>query len=682
MSDLITRTARLVPYAKRPRQVPSFVTAYSYEPLANEPGAELGNLYVVIEVLVSGRASEEVADLIIETIGEHYYNHPKAGTSVLERFEAAIKATNQELGEHVNRGNAAWIGKLSAVIAVQNGAELHVAQTGSAEAFLYRGKAATHVTPPSTNRPATPTKTFGSLASGQLEPEDRLLMATPALIHQVPLAKLQSVISQSSPNAAISEITQLLQGVSTDRIAALIIETTTPELAALQVRSEQPDEIQLGVPDNVIEAAKLAATPIAQNTVKSSKKVADIAHTELQRLRPHLRSATLAVVRLIRQLLSTKAGRLSALIGVIVCALLFTGWIWYQNSSARTAKFFGSYQQAYQTFRQAEQQLADGDKTSARDNFQAVQRRLTELKEGERLINKRLQTTAVPEGEPKTMQALLSLVGDRLDQIDGLVKIDATTVISLPAKNAQIKHFQIFDTNAYLFDAGNGNALSIVNLVTGSIKTSRANTSKLGDVINTTISSANDGLYLLTTKPSVWFYRFDTDTITEQTVAFSQWPQASAIASYASNIYLLGDSAIYKHTKNATGFSPKTDYLSTTTDEAKGTTGLAIDGSVYLLSPTGLHRYLSGALKQSAPMPDTLTSITDLRVSPGGTVIVGASSGSKRIGIWTARADTLAFSKQIAPNNLSSLYGATYDPKSRQLYATTDSRLVRIAVQP
>jgi hypothetical protein len=97
VSDLITHTARLVPYVKRPKQVASFVTAYTYEPLPDEPGAELGNLYVVMEVLVSGRASEEVADLVIETIGDQYYNQATPGSDSLERFEAAVKACNHEL---------------------------------------------------------------------------------------------------------------------------------------------------------------------------------------------------------------------------------------------------------------------------------------------------------------------------------------------------------------------------------------------------------------------------------------------------------------------------------------------------------------------------------------------------------------------------------------------------------
>src|SRR5205814_731748 len=133
-----------------------------------------------------------------------------------------------------------------------------------------------------------------------------------------------------------------------------------------------------------------------------------------------------------------------------------------------------------------------------------------------------------------------------------------------------------------------------------------------GPIVATTPSSNNDGFFILTTKPSVWFYRVDTEALTEQSINFGQWPKASALASYGSSLYLLGDSTIYKHSKNSSGFSPKTDYLDISAhEETKGSSALAVDGSVYLLSPTGLHRYMSGSLKQSAPAPETLVGSKD-----------------------------------------------------------------------
>ncbi len=146
MSELITRAARLAPYAKRPRQASGFVTAYTYEPRPDEADADMGNLFIVIEVISSGRMAEEVANLVIETVAGHYYEPGGGAMSHLDRFELAVKATNVELSHYIDQGNAAWIGKLSAIVAVQADKELHLAQTGSAEAFLSRGKASTRIT--------------------------------------------------------------------------------------------------------------------------------------------------------------------------------------------------------------------------------------------------------------------------------------------------------------------------------------------------------------------------------------------------------------------------------------------------------------------------------------------------------------------------------------------------------
>ena len=675
MSELITHTARLVPYTKRPKQVPSFVTAYYYEPMPDEPGSELGSLYVVLEVLVSGRASEEVADLIIETAGNHYYNLPPAGTEPLERLELAIKAVNHELTEHVNRGNAAWIGKLSAIIAIQVGPDLHLAATGSAEAFLYRGKSSTHITAGEPNRPTTPSKTFGSIASGQLEPSDRLLLATPALIHQIPLAKIKTIITEASPNSAIAELTDLLHGAATDRIAALIIEITTPELAALQVRSEQPSEIQLGTPENALEVAKLAAAPIADVTVASSRKVASAAQTSWRRAKPQAQAFSLALADRARNLLNTRKGQRLALIILGLITVVIAALIWRAHSSATASKTFTEYQQAYTMYTNAQGLISNGQKTEARKQLQTIQQHINDLKSHQGTIDHQLGNTPLPQGEPRTMKEFESLVGTSIDQIDGLVRVNYTTIATLPQKNAHPDHFEIYHGKAYIFDSANNNSLSIVDLASGQIKTSGATTTKLGNVVNTTLSASNDGVYILTSQPMVWFYRFDTDTLQQQSIAYGQWPTASAIASYYSNLYLLSDNAVYKHTKNATGFSPKTSYLTL----GQGGTSLAIDGSIYVASSAGLQQYLSGALKQTTDIPATLGQPKSLRSFADGTII-GINPTSSRIGIWTATDTKLTFSKQIALNSVKSLTDASYDAKTNTVYATADGRLIRFTL--
>ncbi len=682
MSDLISRTARLVPYAKRPKHIASFVTAYLYEPPADDIGAWLGNLYVVVEVLVSGRASEEVVDLIIQTAGEIYYNEPGGETDPLARFEAAIKHVNHELSEYVGRGNAAWIGKLSAIVAVQTGKELHVAQTGSAEAFLYRGKAVSRISLTETSRPATPSKTFGSIATGELEVGDKLLIATPALIHQIPLTKLQSVISSESPNAAIAEIGQLLEGAVTNRIAALVVEITTPELAALKVRSDEPEELQLTTSsENLAEAALRAAAPLAQSTADTSKKVVGAASGWWQHVRPVLRSASLKVVDALRRGLAKRNGRRTALIVIIVIVVIVTAIIWTAASRATSAKQFTAYQNLFQRYSNAQHQAATGDKTSARATLTDISAKLNKLGASEAGLNGQLKNNPLLEGEPTSVSEFKALIADQLDQLDGLVKIAPTTLADIGGKDAKPSHFESDGSHAYIIDAGNHNKISIVNLLSSAETDSAADTSALGDVVATTLSAGNDGIFILTSKPSVWFYRFASDTLVEQTIAYGAWPKALAIASYGPNLYLLGDTTVYKHVKNATGYSPKNDYISTT-QAGSHNVSLAVDGWVYVLSGTSLNRYLASTLKQTVENPASLGNVTGLRSSGGGNVLIGTSQSSDRIAIWTATDAQVTFDKQISMTDGKTLYDAVYDARLGKVFATIDNRFVSFPLKP
>jgi hypothetical protein len=681
VSDLISRTARLMPYTKRPKHAASFVTGYIYEPAAAEAGARLGNLYVAVEVLISGRASEEVVDLIIQSIGDRYYNEPATGLEPLARFEAAIRQTNHELSEYVGRGNAAWIGKLSAIVAVQVGSELHVAQTGSAEAFLYRGRAVSRISQTEAPRPATPSKTFGSIATGELEVGDKILLATPALVHQVPLEQLKNIVSGTGPNAAIQELSQLLRGATTNRIAAIIIELTTPELAALKVRSDEPSDIELGNNETITESAIKTAAPIAQATAHTSKRAAGAAIEGWNRTKPRLKQAGTSAADVVRGVLSTRQGRRLSLAGLIAAVILAGAVIWFAGRQSAGDKEFVQYQQLFQQYTSARDAAASGNQTSARPQLVAVAASLKNLQSQSSAIDRSLKNNPLAGGEPATVAGFQALVQEQIDQIDGLIKVSGVTLAQIGGKTGRPQHFESDGTRAYVIDAAGGNKIAIVNLSTGDQTESKAVTSPLGDVKNTTLSASGDGMFILTAKPSVWFYRFATDTLIEQTLAYGQWPKASAIASYGANIYLLGDTAVYKHVKNATGYSPKLDYISTT-QTAPNATALAVDGWVYTLSSAGLARYLGPTPKGTADTPAALGAITNLRSSAGGDILTGISQSSKRIAVWKTTATKITFNKQLTLSEGKVLYDALYDPRLGKMFATVDNRLVSFSVKP
>lgn len=680
MSELITRTARLAPYTKRPRQASGFVTAYTYEPMPGEPTCSFGNLFVVIEVISSGRMAEEVADLVIETVGHHYYNLDlDAEKTHLQRFEAAIKATNAELSHYIDRGNAAWVGKLSAIVAIQTGGELHLAQTGSAEAFLSRGNASTRITAAPGPRGPQPNKTFGAITSGSLEAGDRLLMATPALIHQLPLIKLRSIISSTTPTGAIAEITGLLEGSASDRIAALVVEITTPEQAALQIRPQESNDVILNANETPFELAKQAAAPLAQGAVESSKRLSSTAAQKVEQLKPHLRRLALLCVSYLRRFLTGKNSRRRlAAVAVVVIAILVIVILGH-NRSVATSKLVDRFNSAVIAEQSAATRLNGNSKAAAEAALVRIQSDVTALARDKNRasLDQRLAKAIVPEGSPKSVAALQQAIGALLDQAENLQRVATKTLATFDSKTTAPSHFEIIGSKAVTIDA-TGHTISLVDLTSGAVKTSGANTSQLGSVVATTIASSGDGLYILTQEPAVWFYKPAGDTLTKQTIGQGSWPIASSLASYNGNLYFVdSNSSILRAMRTLAGFGPTAVSSTATTNlELAGARAIAVDGSVYVLSDKGLLQYLSGVLKQTVAVPSGLNHASSLRSIGDGSTLIATDPTTSRAGIFRYSGSALSFSRQFSLNGSTHLYDSTLDPTTNTVYALTEGKLV------
>jgi hypothetical protein len=668
--ELITRTARLVPYAKRPKQMPSFVAALVLEPAPDDPASSLGNLFIIIEVLVSGRPGEDVGNTIISTFENVYYDDGSLAITILDRFEAATKATNAALAELVNQGNASWIGKLSAIIAVAAESELHLTHSGSAEAYLYRNQANTRITAGSGNRPSGPSKTFGLVASGQLEAGDHILMATPALVHQVSLPKLHDIVAATNPNSAIAELTKILKGTDGSRIAALISEITTPELAALQVRSDHPDELSIGAPETPLEAAKQIATPLAEATIATSLRAGKVAKAGWEQARPKLQSASQMAAKVSKTMLSGQRIARRALIGLSILILSVSLTAWYETVQHANKKLLSSYEQVFKDYTAAD---SINEANAKRSALNAVQGELKNLSPQSLTIDKLITKANLEAGTPKTIEKLGQLITYDLDLLDGLHNVTATNLVDFNRyKDAAPGFIETSNGNIYSVNAQTGQVY-VVDLATKSVIKPTTNFSKVGKVVATTLSSNNDGIYILTSQPTVWFFRFQGTSLTQISLGLSGWESGTSISSYAGNLYVLANGQIEKHVRTSTGFSPGTSYISGTST-VPNPTALAVDGYAYLSGTDGLYQYLSGSPKTSVTARSGLTDITNLR-STSNDQLVGSDSSSGHIGVWSDHA-ALTFVSQYQLTNMKSLTDAVYDPITKTFFALADNELV------
>jgi uncharacterized integral membrane protein len=644
------------------------VTAYTYEPRPDEETAKMGNLFIVIEVISSGRMAEEVANLVIDTISGHYYESA-SGTDAthLDRFEAAIKATNAELNHYIDQGNAAWVGKLSAIVAVQADKEIHLTQTGSAEAFLSRGKASTRITAGDGPRVPQPNKTFGAITSGDLEAGDRLLLATPALIHQLPLEKLRTIVANTTPTGAVAEITGLLEGTPSLRVAALVVEMTTPEQAALQMRSDEPNDVVLNPNESPLEVARQAATPLAATALASSKKLSGHASRSIEAAKPHAKKAALGVTKLIRNFLTSKNAKrnLSILAGAIVLIVLV---LIYSNHKDTTLTNL-------ETRFHADAAVAQAGSSEAK--LTTAQTDLASLAKSPHLAA--LNSAVAPQSVANLQQKINGL----LDQAENLHRVNATTVATFSSKFPSPTHFELIGSSQAVAVDSAGKAIQVVNLANGSIKTSTASTSQLGSVVATTVNGTGDGVYILTKSPALWLYKPTGDSLVKQTIAQGGAPSSLAVASYNGNLYFLGtDSSVQKSLRTLAGFGPTATSLTTASNpELSGATTMAVDGSIYIISSKGLLQYVSGKLIQTVTVPASLTGAPILRSIGSGNTLDAISPTTSRIGLFSYTGSTLAFSEQFAINGANHVYDATTNPTTSVVYALADGKLVKFSLE-
>lgn len=685
MNRLVTSTAKLLPRANRRNG--GLVTAYFYEP---EPGVEpgLGSLFAIIEVLGSPKQAPEVVDLIIETIGHQYYNQETEGElDPLAAFERAIKTVNHGLGEYISQGNASWIGKASAVIAVLAEDQLHLTQAGSAEAYLYRKGREIHVSADLHQGQLAQLKTFSNIASGTMLPGDRLLFATPALLHQVAKTELRSIIADNEPASAVAELAQLIGTENSDRIAAVIAEVVTPEQLALKVKNEEPNTAYLGASESPLQAAAATAAPVAKKAAKHGVRLfgAATAITK-QKLLPGLRKAGLAVAGKLRKFFSGPDGRNKFLITLAIIGALVAFMIYSNLNGSRMNSLIKQYDSALTTVNQARAQLDSGDKASARVSLTKATSEIATLKKSPFVgrLDKKLGSRPHPETDPASTTELAELVALLQDQLEGLAQVTPNDVVELSTiANSSPGYMEQVGKKLIVIGSKNNPAIAEYDLSNSRLKTTVAS-STLGQPVATTVSSSGDGVYILTSEPSVWLYKITDSTVTKQTVSFGEWPKAKDISSYAGNIYLLSaeDGQIYRHVPTSGGFSAKQVYLlPAQVASTAGATSMAVDGSALLGGVKGgLNRYLIGALTQSSTLPDSLQKSNFLRSYADGSTILTIDSTSKRIGIITFDGTNLSFTKQFSLKNVSSPLAAALDTTTRAVYTLTEGKIVKFAL--
>ncbi len=190
-------------------QIDSGKNAASYVyVLAEKAQAGSAELYAIIELPLFNPAAESACEDICLAIGSALKRAYKKnlGENI---FETAIAQINEELSKLVETGNTNWVNKINSVLAVKDGNDFSIATCGKVAAYLYRTEEFTDIScsPAKTN----PLKTFENLAFGKLKLNDIVILSTTQLFNHLSMDRLRSTLQDHEFLPAVKEILDTLK---------------------------------------------------------------------------------------------------------------------------------------------------------------------------------------------------------------------------------------------------------------------------------------------------------------------------------------------------------------------------------------------------------------------------------------------------------------------------------------
>jgi hypothetical protein len=551
------------------------------------------HLFVILE-LTDIKKKTETNELkkISEAILSCFRENQKMAPANL--FESALARINDSLASIAHKGSKAWLGKLSALIALKSDSEIFVANNGQTAAWLKRKSDLSQILTPD-KKGEEPLKIFQNFAHGRIREQDGLIITTTSLFNFISLELLTKLLGRNDLADAAKEVSSILQesGGSNNAFAAFFLNFTTAPIVHIQ-EPENTKEKEIAI---VKEPTGPVYAPMPE----------DIPKTPLLPKLPKFKLPQLSSVRLpklvsFRRINIAQFGKLTAsakffLISFLVFALIFAiNLIVLGNRSFQKngqEKIDAQVELIAQTMAEAESALIYKNDDQS---FRLLAETKTEVEE--------LKT--MDEEAGSEMERRYKILSDRINRI---------TNVSNPKTMIDLKHSPTFMAragNGYLFSSGNTDTLSLY-----------APPSYDSLFL---LNSAEGGIRGLAHVPSNGNWVLGADKIYRINNTDKQLDQISSTANgNLFGIKFLSPNRIYvanKTNNQIQRFTLTSGRLSTPVNILKTNTNLSelkdfgVDTDVYLLYSDGIKKFVNGneQLFKIPKLSEPMTEATKMAV--------------------------------------------------------------------
>lgn len=225
---------------------------FSYEAM-NIEDAQLGNLYLVGKISNIPKKKYKNSDFLLNLLAsaikrEFYSNHQRSSLAALE---SALQSANIYLSDFAKKGHKEWIGNLHFACLVFFENNIHVGQSGSIIAQLFRSGTMSNISRKFQNaEEPEPIKTFSNIASGKIEKGDKIIVSTSDILDVLPAQKIKELISRPTTDKLYNHIKENLEKTQVNSLACLILQAETQqpedeEKEEIPKTEEMPEEIKI-----------------------------------------------------------------------------------------------------------------------------------------------------------------------------------------------------------------------------------------------------------------------------------------------------------------------------------------------------------------------------------------------------------------------------------------------------
>lgn len=201
---------------------------------------DLGTILGFFIVRDNSPSSENIVNFLSSEVKKRYFAPTEK--PVEDKFESTLHHVNRVLEEIANIGNIGWLGTIEGIVCVIDDTSIHFSVTGGAHILLLRNNTLINISEGLASEDASnyPLKTFVDISSGDICPDDKIIITSRELLELVSLEELQ----KNAVRMGEKNFVQFIETVLTNECAiasATIIDVMQAEVP----RSiAQPSEIK------------------------------------------------------------------------------------------------------------------------------------------------------------------------------------------------------------------------------------------------------------------------------------------------------------------------------------------------------------------------------------------------------------------------------------------------------